>query len=193
MVSARAYGDPQPDGSWDDWLVFFPLGRGTAIAPPSPETTQHTLADLAVWAAGLTPVYLEGALDRALGTLPLSSSSPSRTSQPSTSRTSRTIRERCVTPTPTADRHRRASEFPAKVMAPQFGDGRALALREREEITAFDRRAVTDGRDCEDLVGVRSIRRLKQHNCRVLILLTPARRSAGVGARRARAANPRTS
>lgn len=62
----RAYGDPQSDGSWDGWLVFFPVAGGTAIAPPGPETTQNTMAALAVWAAGLTPVYLEGALARAL-------------------------------------------------------------------------------------------------------------------------------
>ena len=54
-------------GAWDGWLVFFPLGGGAAIAPPSPETTQTTLAALALWAAGLTPVYLEGAMARALG------------------------------------------------------------------------------------------------------------------------------
>jgi len=62
----RAYGDPRSDGTWDGWLVFFPKPQGTAIAPPSPETTQTNLDALAVWAAGLRPVYLEGALARAL-------------------------------------------------------------------------------------------------------------------------------
>ena len=62
----RAYGDPQPDGTWDGWVIFFPLGGGTAVAPPSPETRQSTMAALAVWATGLTPVYLEGALARGL-------------------------------------------------------------------------------------------------------------------------------
>jgi hypothetical protein len=62
----RAYGDPQPDGSWDGWMIFFPLSGGTAVAPPGPETSQSTMAALAVWATGLTPVYLEGALARAL-------------------------------------------------------------------------------------------------------------------------------
>jgi hypothetical protein len=62
----RAYGDPQPDGTWDGWIVFFPLGGGSAIAPSGPETTQSTLEALAVWAAGLTPVYLDGALAGAL-------------------------------------------------------------------------------------------------------------------------------
>jgi hypothetical protein len=62
----RAYGDPQPDGMWDGWLVFFPLRHGIAVAPPRPETTQSTVTALTVWAAGLSSVYLEGALDRAL-------------------------------------------------------------------------------------------------------------------------------
>jgi hypothetical protein len=62
----RAYGEPQPDGTWDGWLVFFPVAGGSAIAPPSPETTQRTLADLSVWAAGLRPVYVEGSLARAI-------------------------------------------------------------------------------------------------------------------------------
>jgi hypothetical protein len=62
----RAYGDLQLDGRWDGWLVFFPAGGGTAIAPGGPETTQSTLPALTHWAAGLTHVYLEGALARAL-------------------------------------------------------------------------------------------------------------------------------
>jgi hypothetical protein len=62
----RAYGNPRADGRWDGWLVFFPRAGGLAVAPPDPETTQSTLDALAIWAAGLTPVYLEGALARAL-------------------------------------------------------------------------------------------------------------------------------
>jgi hypothetical protein len=62
----RAYGDRQPDGTWDGWLIFFPISGCSAIAPPGPETTQTTLAVLGVWAADLTLAYLEGALARAL-------------------------------------------------------------------------------------------------------------------------------
>jgi hypothetical protein len=61
----RAYGDPRADGTWDGWLVFFPIDGGTAVATER-ETTQATFQALTVWAAGLTPVYLEGALARAL-------------------------------------------------------------------------------------------------------------------------------
>jgi hypothetical protein len=66
LYRPRAYGDPRSDGTWDGWLIFYPLASGTAIAPPRPETTQSTLAALTQWAAGVTPVYLEGALARAL-------------------------------------------------------------------------------------------------------------------------------
>ena len=62
----RAYGDPQPDGRWNGWLIFFPLTGGEAIAPPHAETTQMTWTALTAWAAGLTPVYVQGALERAL-------------------------------------------------------------------------------------------------------------------------------
>jgi hypothetical protein len=62
----RAYGDRQPDGRWDGWLIFFPIDGSSAIAPPGPETTQRTWAFLEVWAADLTLAYLEGALARAL-------------------------------------------------------------------------------------------------------------------------------
>jgi hypothetical protein len=62
----RGYGNPLPDGVWEGWLVFFPVAGGAAIAPSHPETTQSTLAALEFWASSLTPVYLEGALARAL-------------------------------------------------------------------------------------------------------------------------------
>src|SRR5687768_14715813 len=61
----RAYGELQSDGTWDGWLVFFPLAGRPAIAT-NRETTQSTYDAMLDWAAGLTPTYLEGALDRAL-------------------------------------------------------------------------------------------------------------------------------
>jgi hypothetical protein len=61
----RAFGDRQADGTWDGWLVFFPVSGGRAIASDR-ETTQATLDALAVWASSVTLVYLEGALARAL-------------------------------------------------------------------------------------------------------------------------------
>jgi hypothetical protein len=61
----RAYGEVQPDGSWDGWLVFFPIPAGTAIGTDR-ETTQLSFADLVRWSSTISLVYLEGALERAL-------------------------------------------------------------------------------------------------------------------------------
>jgi len=61
----RAYGELQSDGTWEGWLVFFPLAGLPAIATDR-ETTQSTYDAMLDWAAGLTPTYLEGALGRAL-------------------------------------------------------------------------------------------------------------------------------
>jgi hypothetical protein len=61
----RAYGEPRADGLWDGWLVFFPLDPGLAIAS-NRETTHSSFAALVDWAAAVSAVYLEGALDRAL-------------------------------------------------------------------------------------------------------------------------------
>lgn len=68
----RVYGEPQPDGSWGGWIVFFPLDGSPAVATDR-ETTQSTFELLGVWAAGLTPVYLEGAL---VGALQLAAAEP---------------------------------------------------------------------------------------------------------------------
>ena len=65
LYRPRAFGDQQPDGRWDGWLVFFPVNGGRAIASDR-ETTQATLNDVAVWASSVAPVYLEGALARAI-------------------------------------------------------------------------------------------------------------------------------
>jgi len=62
----RAYSDRQPDGTWDGWLIFFPIDGASAIAPPGPETTQRTWSGVVAWAADLPLAYLEGALARAL-------------------------------------------------------------------------------------------------------------------------------
>ena len=62
---ARACGNEMPDGLWQGWIEFLPLGTGEAVRSGR-ETTQPKHDDLAYWATGLTAVYLEGALVRAL-------------------------------------------------------------------------------------------------------------------------------
>ena len=68
QYTARACGSEMDDGRWQGWIEFLPVGSGEPIRT-SRETTQPNHADAAYWATGLTYVYLEGALRRALNPL----------------------------------------------------------------------------------------------------------------------------
>jgi len=64
---ARACGVAMDDGLWHGWLEFEPLEGGGAPVLRSPrETTQPNRTDAVYWATGLSAVYLEGALERAI-------------------------------------------------------------------------------------------------------------------------------
>ena len=70
---ARACGAPMPnDTLWQGWIEFIPVEGGPTIASGR-ETTQPNRTDTEYWATGLTPVYLEGALQRALHPLRIES------------------------------------------------------------------------------------------------------------------------
>jgi hypothetical protein len=62
---ARACANEVSGGTWQAWIEFVPLGDGEPVRS-SRETTQPNRQDTMYWATGLTPVYLEGALRRAL-------------------------------------------------------------------------------------------------------------------------------
>jgi hypothetical protein len=53
------------EGGWQGWIEFVPIAGGDAVRTGR-ETTQPNRADTEYWASGLTPVYLDGALTRAL-------------------------------------------------------------------------------------------------------------------------------
>ncbi len=63
--AARACGREGGDGLWQGWIEFLPLEPGHPVRSGR-ETTQPNQQDAIYWATGLTPVYLEGALKRAL-------------------------------------------------------------------------------------------------------------------------------
>ena len=63
--TARACGAPVASGQWQGWLEFIDVDSGEAVRSPR-ETTQPNKTDTVYWATGLTPVYLDGALNRAL-------------------------------------------------------------------------------------------------------------------------------
>lgn len=65
LYEALIYGASRADGSWIGWLEFLPL-TGGPILRTGRETTQADRDALEYWAGGLEPLYLEGALERAL-------------------------------------------------------------------------------------------------------------------------------
>jgi hypothetical protein len=62
---ARACGSEMDDGRWQGWIEFTPVHSGAPMRSGR-ETTQPNRADLVYWATGLSAVYLEGALARAV-------------------------------------------------------------------------------------------------------------------------------
>lgn len=64
----RACGSALDDVRWQGWLEFEPVDGGETIRSPR-ETTQPDRAGTIYWATGLTLVYIEGALNRALNPL----------------------------------------------------------------------------------------------------------------------------
>ena len=79
LYEARACGAPMSGGTWEGWIEFVPVDGGQRLRSPR-ETTQPNRTDTEYWATGLGPVYLEGALRRALEppvTIPVSTPQPS--------------------------------------------------------------------------------------------------------------------
>ena len=66
LYKARAFGRERTNGTWIGWLEFSPRGTGGIVRRSPIETTQSNRRALVYWATGLEPVYLEGALERAI-------------------------------------------------------------------------------------------------------------------------------
>ncbi len=62
----RVCGGIADDGLWEGWIEFVSVDRaGTGVRTPR-ETEQPNREMLEYWATGLTNVYLDGALGRAI-------------------------------------------------------------------------------------------------------------------------------
>jgi hypothetical protein len=66
--TARVCAGEDDAGHWRAWLEFHDAQDGARVLRTDFETTQPNRRDTEYWATGLSRVYLEGALDRALGT-----------------------------------------------------------------------------------------------------------------------------
>jgi hypothetical protein len=51
---------------WDGWFEFEPTDSDAPVVVGSIESRQPEFHDLTYWATGITPIFLEGALERAL-------------------------------------------------------------------------------------------------------------------------------
>ena len=65
LYEARACGSAMAANMWQGWIEFVPLDGSAPVRSPR-ETTQPNRTDTEYWATGLTDVYLEGSLRRAL-------------------------------------------------------------------------------------------------------------------------------
>jgi hypothetical protein len=74
---AHACGRELENGQWEAWLEFEEMTSGQTLRSQR-ETTQPNQTDAVYWATGLTPVYLEGALDRILHPPPRKVAEPVR-------------------------------------------------------------------------------------------------------------------
>ena len=62
---AHAVGRLADDGMWEGWIEFIPLDASQEVLVTPVESRQPEKEHLTYWATGLTPVFLEGALQRA--------------------------------------------------------------------------------------------------------------------------------
>ena len=67
MFTPRICTRRRDDGLWDGWVEFIPDGADEREPiRTGRETEQPNREDVAYWASGLSVVYLQGALERAL-------------------------------------------------------------------------------------------------------------------------------
>ena len=64
----HAEGERNELGSWHGWLTFEAMDGSGRVLRTERETTQRDREALAYWAGGLEPIYLDGALGRAVST-----------------------------------------------------------------------------------------------------------------------------
>ena len=61
---ARVMAAPYRDKTWQGWIEFIPVGKGTPCRTEW-ETVQPDRHAVVYWAEGLEPLYLDGAFERA--------------------------------------------------------------------------------------------------------------------------------
>ena len=84
---ARVLGAQTTLGHWEGWLEFTLLEDEASTFSSGRETTQPNYTDLGYWATGLTRVYLQGALRRALSPAPVTGQTAASRARPTSAPT----------------------------------------------------------------------------------------------------------
>ena len=61
---AQIWGRALDDGRWEAWIVFAPVQDGGPMRRTERDTTEASRGAVEDWAAGVTSIYLQGALAR---------------------------------------------------------------------------------------------------------------------------------
>jgi hypothetical protein len=61
---AQIRGRALNDGRWEAWIVFVPVQENGPMRRTERDTTQASREAVEYWAAGVTSIYLQGALAR---------------------------------------------------------------------------------------------------------------------------------
>jgi hypothetical protein len=61
---AQIWGRALDDGRWEAWAVFVPVQQGAPMRRTERDTTEASRDAVEDWAAGVTSIYLQGALAR---------------------------------------------------------------------------------------------------------------------------------
>ena len=65
VYAAEVWAEQRADGLWEGWIDFVPSDGGPVLRTGA-ETTQSNTDALTYCATGLEPIYLDGALARAI-------------------------------------------------------------------------------------------------------------------------------
>jgi hypothetical protein len=144
VYTAQACGRGRDDGIWEGWLEFVPHD-GSEVLRSARETTQPKQADLEYWAAGLTPVYLRGALERTLTPPAIVVEQP----------VVRSVYDEPAAPSvPVTDRTAEAEPVPVLDPFSVYAKGEDLLRRQLGALSRRHLRAIILGYDLIDPTGV---------------------------------------
>lgn len=140
---AIAFGVETPIGQWEGWLEFTPVGGELPNIATGRETTQPNRTDLDYWASGLSSVYLEGALQRAIARSSASETSENARAAPR--KAPRAARRPAANSTVAAGTRRHAVLDPFAV----YAQGEDVLRKELHALSPDHLEAIVDAYDLE--------------------------------------------